>query len=162
MSRTIRTGVKIGAIIIVAVACIALAYYIGSGLTGHKLATLSDNMNYSRWQDKYYKVTCLAGAISGASTLGWFMSARYLLKADEATGAGKRLIWLIWFGLSIAGSLAAAHFYSPQLGIRLNGIIYAVYGLIFSGLGYWLATIATTPTVYKYTPIGARLLRRFL
>ena len=47
MNRTTRTIIKIFLIAAATVACIAAAYYLGSLITGHKLATASDNMNYS-------------------------------------------------------------------------------------------------------------------
>ena len=158
MNRTARTVVKIFLIAAVTVACIALAYYLGSNITGHKLATASDNMNYSRWLEKYFDLTRATGLLNGLCALGWFIVARFFFKVDEALGAGKRIFWAGLLAISATISLGVAHFYAPMLGIKLNGIIFALFAIIFTGIGYWLLTIFTTPLVFKYTPLGARTL----
>ena len=157
MSRTARTVIKIVSIAAVTIICVAAAYYLGSNVTGHALATASDNMNYSRWLEKYFALTRATGLLNGLCALIWFCAARFLFKIDEATGAGKRIIWAAFLILSLAISLGVPHFYAPILGIKLNGIIFAVYAAIFSGIGYWLLTIFTTPLAFKYTPLGAQL-----
>ena len=158
MNRTTRTVVKIILIAAVTVACVALVYYLGSNIAGHKLATASDNMNYSRWLEKYFALTRAAGLANGLCALGWFLAARFFLEVDEAEGAGKRIFWAGLLLASLAISLGVAHFYAPILGIKLNGIIFGLYAAIFTGAGYWLLTIFTTPLAFKYTPLGARLI----
>lgn len=162
MNRTMRTIIKIFLIAAVTVACIAAAYYLGSLITGHKLATASDNMNYSRWLEKYFTLTQAAGLLNGLCALGWFIAARFIFKVDEAGSAGKRFIWAAVMAASLAISLGVAHLYAPMLGIKLNGIIFALFAAIFTGAGYWLLTIFTTPLAFKYTPLGAySLLKNF-
>ena len=158
MNRTTRTIVKFFIIVAAAVACTAAAYYLGSLLTGHALATASDNMNYSRWLEKYFMLTWTTGAANGFCALAWFLAARFFLTIDEAAGAGKRIIWAAFLAVSAAVSLGVPHFYAPILGIKLNGIIFGLFGAIFTGVGYWLLTIFTTPLAFKYTPLGAKVL----
>ncbi len=160
MNRTARTVIKIILILAVTIACTAAVYYLGSNVTGHALATASDNMNYSRWQEKYFTLTRATGLINGLCALSWFLAARFLFKVDEAAGAGKRIIWAAFLILSFAISLGIPHFYAPILGIKLNGIIFAIFAAIFAGLGYWLLTIFATPLAFKYTPPGAQLFGR--
>ena len=158
MNRTARTIVKLFLIAAVTVACVALAYYLGSNIAGHKLATASDNMNYSRWLEKYFDLTRAAGLLNGLCALVWFIAARFFFTVDEATGAGKRIFWAGLCAASAAISLGVAHLYAPMLGIQLNGIIFALFAVIFTGMGYWLLTIFATPLAFKYTPLGARTL----
>ena len=160
MNRTTRTLIKIFLIAAVTVACAAAAYYIGSNVTGHALATASDNMNYSRWQEKFFALTRATALINGLCALLWFLAARFFFTIDEATGAGKRIIWAALLMASLAISLGVPHFYAPILGIKLNGIIFGLFAAIFTGLGYWLLTIFTTPLAFKYTPLGAQLFGR--
>ena len=162
MNRTTRTAVKIFLIAVVTVVCVAAAYYLGANITGHKLATASDNMNYSRWLEKYFALTRAAGLANGLCALSWFLSARFLLTVDEAAGAGKRIFWAALLAASLAISLGIAHFYAPILGIKLNGIIFGLFAAIFTGIGYWLLTIFTTPLAFKYTPVGAQFFGRRL
>ena len=160
MNRMMRTVVKIFVIAATAVGCIAAAYYIGSLIAGHALATASDNMNYSRWQEKFFTLAQVTGIVNGLCSLGWFMAARFFFTVDDAHGAGKRFFWSAICAASLAISLGVPHFYAPILGIRINGIIFALFAMIFTGAGYWLLTIFTTPLAFKYTPLGARLLLR--
>lgn len=162
MNRTARTIIKIFLIAAVTVGCIALAYYLGSNIAGHKLATASDNMNYSRWLEKYFTLTRAAGLANGLCALLWFMAARFILEVDEAAGAGKRIFWAALLMASLAVSLGVAHFYAPILGIKINGIIFGLFAVIFTGVGYWLLTIFTTPLAFKYTPLGAQFFGQLL
>lgn len=160
MNRTTRTVIKITLIAAVTIICIAPAYYLGSNITGHALATASDNMNYSRWLEKYFILTRAAGLLNGLCALSWFLAARFFLKVDDITGAGKRIFWAGLLLMSLAISLGVPHFYAPILGIKLNGIIFGLFAAIFTGAGYWLLTIFTTPLAFKYTPLGAQFFGR--
>ena len=158
MNRTTRTVVKIFVIVATTLLCAAAAYYLGANVTGHALATASDNMNYSRWLEKYFVLTRATGLANGLCALSWFLAARFFLEVDEIPGAGKRIFWAALLMASLAISLGVPHFYAPILGIKLNGIIFGLFAAIFSGVGYWLLTIFTTPLAFKYTPPGARLI----
>ena len=160
MNRTTRTVIKLFLIAITTIFCTAAAYYLCSNITGHSLATASENMNYSRWLEKFFALTRATGLLNGICALIWFISARFLFKIDEASGAGKRIFWMAFLFLSIAISFGVPHFYAPILGIKLNGIIFGLFLAIFSGIGYWLLTIFTTPLAFKYTPLGAQLFGR--
>ncbi len=158
MNRTTRTVVKIFLIVATTIICAAAAYYLGANVTGHALATASDNMNYSRWLEKYFVLTRATGLANGLCALSWFLAARFFLEVDEVPGAGKRIFWAALLMASLAISLGVPHFYAPLLGIKLNGIIFGLFAAIFSGVGYWLLTIFTTPLAFKYTPLGAQLI----
>ena len=160
MNRTTRTVVKIFLIAAATIACVAASYYLGSLITGHALATDSGNMIYSRWQEKFFALTRATGLLNGLCALTWFLAARFFFTIDEAPGAGKRIFWAAMLMASLAVSLGVPHFYAPMLGIKLNGIIFALFAIIFGGLGYWLLTIFTTPLAFKYTPLGAKFFGR--
>ena len=162
MNRTTRTVVKIFLIVATTIICAAAAYYLGANMTGHALATASDNMNYSRWLEKYFVLTRATGLANGLCALSWFLAARFFLEVDEVPSAGKRIFWAALLMASLAISLGVPHFYAPLLGIKLNGIIFGLFAAIFSGIGYWLLTIFTTPLAFKYTPLGAQLFGRRL
>lgn len=160
MNRTTRTVIKIFLIAAVTAGCIAPAYYLGSNIAGHALATASDNMNYSKWLEKYFALTRATGLLNGLCALGWFIAARFFFKVDEAQDAGKRIFWAALLATSAAISLGVPHIYAPMLGIKLNGIIFSLFAVIFTGAGYWLLTIFTTPLAFKYTPLGAQFFNR--
>ena len=159
MTRTTRTIVKIFLIAAATILCTAAAYYLCSNVTGHALATASDNMNYSRWLEKFFDLTRATGLINGLCALSWFIAARFFFQVDEAADAGKRIFWAALMAASLAISLGVPHFYAPILGIKLNGIIFGLFAAIFTGAGYWLLTIFATPLAFKYTPLGASLFK---
>lgn len=152
MNRTTRTVIKIFFIAAAAVGCIAAAYYSGSLIAGHALASASDNMNYSTWQEKFFTLTRATGLLNGLCAMIWFAAARFFFSVDEVPGAGKRIFWSAICAASLAISLGVPHFYAPTLAIKLNGIIFALFAAIFTGVGFWLLTIFTTPLAFKYTP----------
>ena len=160
MTRTTRTIVKIFLIAAATILCTAAAYYLCSNVTGHVLATASDNMNYSRWLEKFFDLTRATGLLNGLCALSWFLAARFFFKVDEAADAGKRIFWAALMAASLAISLGVPHFYAPILGIKLNGIIFGLFAAIFTGAGYWLLTIFATPLAFKYTPLGAGMFKR--
>ncbi len=162
MNRTLRTVIKIFLIAAVTVGAVAATYYLGSNVTGHALATASDNMTYSRWQEKFFTLSRATGLLNGLCAMIWFTATRFFFKVDEVGDAGKRIFWTGLLVLSIAISLSVPHFYAPILGIKLNGIIFALFAAIFTGLGYWLLTIFTTPLAFKYTPLGAQFFLQLL
>ena len=162
MNRTTRTVIKIFLIAAITVGCIAAAYYLGSFVAGHRLATASDNMTYSRWLEKYFLLTRTTGLLNGLCALGWFIAARFIFTVDDVSGAGKRIFWAGLLAASVTITLGVAHFYAPMLGIKIDGIIFALFAAIFTGLGYWLLTIFATPLAFKYTPLGAYALRKIL
>lgn len=138
----------------------ALAYYIGSAVTGHQLATLSNNMTYSRWQDKFFSLTIVAGGLTGICSLIWFILARFVFKINSAFSTGRRTIWALLAVVSLLGSILIPRFYSVSLGITINVVIIALFVLFFTVAGYWLVSIFVTPKPFKYTPLGAQLFSR--
>lgn len=160
MNRNTRTAAKIAGIIVATVICSVLAYYISSAVTGHQLANASNNMDYTRWLDKFLSVARMTGVLTGICSLIWFILARCTFKINTATGTGRRTIWAILAAVSLIVSIAVPQFYSAYLGIKINGIIIALFILFFTVIDYWLLSIFTTPKSFKYTPVGAQLFIR--
>ena len=157
MNRSTRTAAKIAGIIVATVICSALAYFVSSAVTGHSLANATNNMEYSRWQDKFLSLTMAVGGLTGVCSLLWFILARWAFKINTAMGTGRRTVWAILAAVSFVGSIIVPRFYSVSLGIKINVIVIALFVLFFTVLGYWLLSIFTTPKSFKYTPVGAQL-----
>ena len=160
VNRNTRTIVKVAGIILVTVICSVAAYYVSSMAVGHQLATASNNMNYSRWQSKFFNLTAAVGGLTGFCSLLWFIMSRFVFKIDSAFSAGRRTFWAILAALSLVGSILIPRFYSVSLGIRVDGVVMALFVFFFTVLGYWLLSIFTTPKSFKYTPVGAQLFIR--
>ena len=159
MNRNVRTAVNIAIIIAGTIICGALAYFITSALVGHHLATASNNMNYTRWQEKFSTIVIFTGGLTGICSLIWFGLARGVFKIDSASGVGRRTIWAALAVISLIGSIAIPQIYSAVLSIKINIVVTIMFVIFFTLLGYWGLSIFTTPTAFKYTPLGAELIR---
>ena len=157
MKRGTRTAIKLITIIVVTMICTTLAYYSSSYAAGHGLATASGGMNYSRWQEKFFILTAVTGALSGICTSIWFILTRMVFEINSPQGVGRRLIWSIIALISIIICIAVPHLYSASLGIKVNGIVIGLFIIFFTVLNYWLLSIFTTPLSFKYTPVGAQI-----
>lgn len=160
MDRNARTAAKIAAIIVVTIIVTLLAYYICSALSGHQLATASNQMNYSQWQSKFFSIAAVTGAVTGICSLVWFILARWVFKINMAFGTGKRTVWAILAVVSFIACIIIPRTYSVSLGIKIDGVITALFVVFFTVLGYWVLSIFTTPKSFKYTPVGALLFAR--
>ena len=162
MNRNTRTISKLAGIIFATAICSLLAYYLSSIIAGHSLATLSNNMSYTRWQEKFFSLTIAAGGLTGVCSLLWFILARWLFKINNPLGVGRRTIWALLAAVSLAGSIAIPKFYSAMLGIQINIVIIVLFVIFFTVISYWLMSIFITPKPFKYTPVGAQLFSRWL
>lgn len=162
MNRNTRTISKIALIIFSTVICSLLAYYVSSFIAGHSLATLSNQMSYSRWQEKFISLTVAAGGLTGLCSLGWFILSRWLFKINSPFGIGRRTIWALLAIISLGGSILIPKFYSVILGIEINIVVMVLFVIFFTIIDYWLVSIFITPKPFKYTPLGAQLFSRWL
>lgn len=158
MSRMTRTILKFGLIILVTFICSALFYYLISSTVGHQLSTASGNMVFERWQEKFSTLTKLIGGFTGLCSLVWFFMARAGFKLNSPSGVGRRTFWAVIAAASTVGSIAIPMILSSNLGIKINVVVYIFSIIIFTGIGYWLLSIVTTPKSFKYTPVGAMTL----
>ena len=159
MNRNVRTIVKIAIIVAGTILCGALAYFISSAAFGHQLATASNNMAYTNWQEKFSRLVIFTGAVTGICSLAWFILSRWVFEITSSTGGGRRIIWAILAAISLAGSIAVPQIYAATAGIKVNVLVLAVFVIFFTGIAYWLLSIITTPAAFKYTPVGARMIR---
>ena len=160
MNRKTLTIAKLAIIVFATLICGLLVYYISSFAVGSQLATQSNNMMLSRWQDRFLRLTMAAGGLSGVCSLICFILTRWVFKINTPFDTGKRTIWALLAAVSLFGSILIPRFYSVALGIKVNVVVIAVFVFFFTVLGYWLVSIFTTSRAFKYTPVGARLFSR--
>ena len=160
MNRSTRTIAKLAGIIFATLICSLLVYYASSFAVGHSLATLSNNMPYNRWQEKFLSLTIAAGGLTGVCSLIWFLLTRFVFKINFAFGTGRRTIWALLAAVSLIGNILIPRFYSVSLGITINVVVIVLFVLFFTVAGYWLLSIFVTPKPFKYTPVGAQLFNR--
>ena len=94
MNRKTLTIAKLAIIVFATLICGLLVYYISSFAVGSQLATQSNNMVLSRWQDRFLRLTIAAGGLTGVCSLIWFILTRWVFKIRFALGIGRRTICL--------------------------------------------------------------------
>lgn len=86
MNRNVRTIAKIAIIAAGVIICGALAYFISTAAFGHQLATASQNMAYTKWQEKFSTLVIFTGAVTGICSLAWFILSRWFFEITSSTG----------------------------------------------------------------------------
>lgn len=162
MNSTTRTLLELFGIVVGVLIFTGLAYYLSTNFEGHALANVS-KMPYSQWEDKFISVLKAAVGLTFACSLLWYILAKVVFSVQSAAGSGRRTIWFILFLIVAAGSFAITNYYaaSDNIRIQLNFAVTAIFILCFAVGGYWLTSIFTTPSKFKYTPIAAQLFRRY-
>jgi len=98
----------------------------------------------------------VALAVSLIAALIWYVLAQWVFKISSWTDTRKRGVWGILVLLPVAGSVAACFLIERTQ----QGAVYAYLFLALNGLlCYYIATLLTSPSAFKYTPLGARTLR---
>jgi hypothetical protein len=95
------------------------------------------------------------GVALGASLL-WFVLGQWFFGLDHWAGAGRRGTWLALLVVSLlAGVPSALLTPAAQEWGRLSLAFYVTNNFLV----YYLATLFCSPPSYKYTPVGAALVR---
>jgi len=159
VNRNTRTVARLVGIVVAVLICSVLAYFVSSLITGHQLATSSNNIAYTRWQEKFLSLTIATGVLTGICSLIWFTLSRWVFKIRVAEGIGRRTIWALLALVSLGGNILIPKFYSSALGIQINAVVIAFFITFFTVIGYWIVSIFITPEPFKYTPLGAQIFR---
>lgn len=158
VTRSTRTIAQIFGLIILTVVLSIIAYYVGSSLG--KSLIVGTQITHSEWQAYYMKLVAIVGATGGVLSLVWYMLARFGMKIDSPFGVGKRGLWVILGLLTLVECVAIPYVYSTMNSTLKMGIsIPAVFVILYVVIGYWGGSVFATPDVYKYTPLGAEMIR---
>ena len=162
MNSTTRTLLELLGILIGALIFTGLAYFICTNVEGHALANAS-KMPYSQWEEKFISVLKVAFGLTLGCSLVWYLLAKVIFSVQNAAGSGRRTFWVILLLIVAAGNFAITNYYaaSESIRIQLNFAVTAIFILCFAVGGYWLTSIFTTPSKFKYTPIAAQLFRKY-
>ena len=159
MSRNALTAVQILGIIILTVALSLAAYFLGSVLAKSFLS-IGSGVTHGQWLEHYRKLVMTVGGLCGALSLAWFVAARFFLKIDSPLGVGKRTVWAIVGGVTAAVCIILPYVYAGvDHVLKMSPGIPVVFLLLYGIIGYWGGSIFATPAAYKYTPLGASLVR---
>ena len=156
MNRNMKTIMQVAGIIGVILICAAIMYFglakpLGQGyIVGSKV-------KIQQWMAAYKSVVLFVTGFSIFISMLWYVAARFIFKITNSINVGKRAVWGVLFVLSIAGVIVITW----AVGNITKGIsLYLVHLLLFSVIGYYLTSVLFAPAAYKYTPLGAEMLRK--
>ena len=159
MKRSTLTIIQIFGIILLTAGLSALAYYSGSKFQGPALSALS-SVTYTQWQATYLRLIYYTGATAGILLLMWYLISRFSLKVNYSMNIGQRTIWFLFGFLTLIATIVIPKVYAMKVAkFEINNFIIVIFAVLFTIFGYWLGSIFFTPSVYKYTPLGAEIFR---
>lgn len=160
MNRNTKTIMAVLAIIVAMLVLSVIAYYVGTVLAHSFISTGGTKLH--EWQHKYYfTVVRNMGIASGLFSLAWLLFSRFLLKVNDAVGAGKRTVWMIFLLLDAVACFIVPYVYhSMYSAFTMSISISILFLFLYPCVGYWFVSIFTTPDAFKYTPIGASVFRQ--
>lgn len=158
MSRTMKTIVQALAAIALMALLSVIVYYLG-GILAKPLLT-AESVGHTDWMKDYFGLVRMMGIGSALLLLLWFVLARFVLRASDPLGAGKRTVWAVLLFLSAVFSIVAPYVYHAIHHRPETSIMFVVLFLVFYTLvGFWGGSLFVTPDAYKYTPIGGAAVR---
>lgn len=161
MSRTAKTVLSIIGIIVAAAVVSVIVYYIGTAV-GKSIVAEAGAKDFSIWKKEYLSLIKIMGVVSGAALLLWYACSRFFFRITMAFGEGKRATWSILMGILtvlcfvIPYAYAAASHGKFIMHILLSLLFVVFYGVIY----YWGGSIFVTADAFKYTPVGAMMVRK--
>ena len=161
MNRTAKTAISIIGIIVAVGIISVIVYYLGS-IIGKSIVAGVVGGNISQWEPEYLKLIKIMGTISGAALMVWYICSRFIFRVTAAAGEGKRAVWGIIMSILIALCFIVPYIYAATshgkfiMNITLALVFVVFYGVIY----YWGGSIIATADAFKYTPVGAMMIRK--
>lgn len=160
MNQTTRTLLELFGIFMGVLIFAAVAYFLSTEIKGPELANAS-KLTLSSWEDKFIVVTKISAGLTLLCSLLWYILARFVFSIETAEGAGKRTVWFILFLIAAVGNYVVTAYYSAELGIKVSLFVSGIFVACLALGAYWLTSIFTTPSTFKYTPIGSQIFRHY-
>lgn len=133
-----------------------LTIFVERSLLSSYLVPLS-GMRLTPWINDFMNAAAHGVWISAAGSFVWFSLAHWLFGVLDWRSSGKRSIWLVTGLITVVVSTVYGFYYVPSA--ESGGLLAYFFFFLNSMLIYYLSTALGSPASYKYTPIGARILR---
>ena len=158
MDRTKKTLLESLGILLLFFILGLVVYFAGSGIA--KTFLKAGGASHAAWSKKYFNLAMYMTVIACVFTYVWYLMARFLLKIHGPQLVGKRTIWAVIGVVNILACIVFPYFYTRNDGVlKLHVLIYVLFILLLGIVGYYVASLFATPACYKYTPLGARMVR---
>ena len=111
-----------------------------------------------QWLDIFVHRMTIVITLAAIASLLWYGLGQLVFKINDWKRSGKRAVWFLLAVLPTVAILYCIVF----MPYAEKGAWYASAFYIINGLGsYYLATVFFSASSFKYTPVGAKNLRRW-
>lgn len=139
-----------------AIAVLAAVWWQPTFLEYRVLPDLGVDINV--WLDGFVRASLIGLGASGILAIAWYALGEWIAPVTEWTSAGKRGSWLFFLACATLTAAYAA-FMVPT---ALEGSALARGFIVLTTiLPFYLSTALVGPDSYKYSPLGASLLRHW-
>ena len=160
MGRTPRTIVSIVGIILGAMLASLITYYVGESF-GTSIVAANSQLDYEDWIDEYKGLVNIMTVLMMIIGALYYLILRFASKITFPDDGGKRMFWAVFFTLTLIISLVFPYIYAVIEddfinGLKISLLFVVIYGLLY----FWLGSLFITPPAYKYSPLGATVVRK--
>jgi hypothetical protein len=148
----------LGSIIAIAVAFYFLMVFVEGGYVINEYVVTPPDVPIEDWTKDFETWAGVGMAMAVLGALGWYVLGQWTYKINEWSQAGKRVAWGVLALLSSSGVVLGIIFTKPAQENRWMALAFYLLNWL---LIYYLATLFFSPLSFKYTPVGARRIRRW-
>ncbi|MBF0342595.1 MAG: hypothetical protein HQL06_00030 [Nitrospirae bacterium] len=123
--------------------------------------TIFESYDLETWEKQFITGAYIVCAFAAFISVLWYGLTQWHFKVVDWKSVGKRPLWLfLFFIIPIAAFLFGLVYLKDYVeqGIGWPAGFYAINSM----LCYYLSTLFCSPVAFKYTPIGATLVRYWL
>lgn len=150
---------QIVGIVFVAGAFLLILVFLEENLALSEKIVPPPDVSLEEWLENFRRWAIVGIASSLVAALLWYAVAAWAFKVNSWRRANKRAIWSLLFLIPVAGIVTGFVFIQQAQ----EGALSAYLFVVVNGLAcYYLQTALFSPSSFKYTPLGASVLRRWL
>jgi hypothetical protein len=120
------------------------------------MVSTGPNITLDEWRKSFRDWAMLGIGVALVAALMWYALGQWGFRLNRWVNAGKRGVWALMFVLPL-GAFVAAYLLTPP--VQEGDILATVFYLVNNVAVYYLATVWFSPSSFKYTPVGATVLR---
>ena len=159
MSPGARTVFEIFLFVICTALFSIVAYFTCTYFDGATLAQAS-GLSIPNWTDGFLILVKMSCALTASCLFLWYILTKMIFRVQSSADWGRRTVWFFLFLVVTVGTFVVINIYAETLRIKTDLFVNVVFFLCFVVGGYWLTSIAITPSKFKFAPLGAVLFRR--
>ena len=118
----------------------------------------SSDVSIEKWKANFQLWAFICVLAATAASILWYILAQWVFKINRWEDTEKRSVWLLLFllpGAAIIVSIILVGW--TKNGLRLDLCLFFALNMF----SYYFSTVLFSPSSFKFTPMGAKSLRRW-